>query len=198
MSHDLSEMLESDRALNRALHGLPRRNPPAGMTTRLRVVASLERERILHNRTWKTRVQEWARNARLAFDNVMRPLAVPAAGGVFSAALLFNMWVVPAYPSLAHRGEDVPTKLNTEARVKRLTNISAAPIDFVVDVTLDERGQLVDYEILSEPVNSTDVSRANLENLLVFSEFVPATSFGRPKRGKLRIGFSTSRIDVKG
>lgn len=198
MSHDLSEMLESDRALNHALRGLPRRNPPAGMTTRLRVVASQERERVVHKRSWRSRVREMAERARLAFDNVMRPLAVPVAGGVFSAALLFNMWVVPAYPALAHTGDDVPTQLRTEARVKRLTNISVAPIDTIVDLTLDERGQLVEYRILASPVNATEMSRANLENLLVFSEFVPATSFGKPKKSKLRIGFSASRIDVKG
>jgi hypothetical protein len=128
----------------------------------------------------------------------MRPLAVPFAGGVFSAVTLFSVWVVPAYPALAHQGDDVPTQLSTEAKVKRLTDIGTSAGDVVVDVTLDSNGQLVDYEIVSGPVSSDEKARVNLANLLVFSEFVPATSFGKPKAGKIRLCVSSSRIDVKG
>ena len=135
----------------------------------------------------------------MAVENVMRPLAVPVAGGVFSAVTLFNLWVVPAYPAFARTGADVPTQLSTEARVKGFSSIGTAGEDVVLDVALDDSGRMVDYKILSTGYMPDANSRRKLENLLVFqTTFVPATSFGQPTASKIRLWLSSSRIDVKG
>jgi hypothetical protein len=199
MSRDWKVVMESDAALSQALRRLPRAAAPAGLTTRLRVVASRERHRRLRRRHWSAWVREWVEGARLAFDNVMRPLAVPVAGGVFSAVTLFNIWVVPAYPAAAQMAGkvDVPTKLTTAAQVKGFSLVSSGVGDIVVDILLDDRGRMVDYVIVNEDALSP-AARRNLENMLVFSTFVPATSFGRPVAGKMRLWVSSSRIDVKG
>ncbi len=199
MSHDLRQILQSDGALNRALRSLPRPVSPSGLTTSLRVLASRERERAAHNITWKTQFQNWMERFHLAVENVMRPLALPVAGGVFSAVTLFSVWVVPAYPEFARAvSNDVPTQLSTEAEVKGFSTIATAGQDIVIDVVLDERGRVVDYKILS--AYAPDIaSRRKLENMLIFeTAFVPATSFGRPTAGKVRLWLSASRIDVKG
>jgi hypothetical protein len=199
MSHELRQVLENDQALTRALRGLPRRNATAGMTTTLRVLASRERERAVHKVTWKSQLKNWMERAHLAMENVMRPLALPVAGGVFSAVTLFSVWVVPAYPALARTGYDVPTQLNTEARVKGFSSISAPGADIVMDVDLDEGGRVVDYKIIDAGYSPDVNSRRKLENLLVFqTTFIPATSFGKPMASKIRLWWSSSRIDVKG
>jgi hypothetical protein len=199
MSRELKQVLESDQALNRALRGLPRATAPVGMTTSLRVLASRERERTLQRRTWSAPINHWVDRVQLAMENFMRPLALPVAGGVFSAVTLFSVWVVPAYPAFARTGFDVPTQLSTEARVKGFSSIGTAGEDIVMDVTLDQHGRMVDYEIIDAPYLPDANSRRKLENLLVFqTTFVPATSFGQPTAGKIRLWLSSSRIDVKG
>lgn len=201
MSRDWNRL--NDAAVSQALRNLPRVQAPAGMTTRLRVVASRERSRALRRGQWRQQLTGWTDWARMAFDNIMRPLAVPVAGGVFSAVTLFNLWVVPAYPALArpaYFGDkmDVPTKLTTAAQVKGFSLVSSGVGDIVVDILLDDRGRMVDYVIVNPDVLPDSTARRNLENMLVFSTFVPATSFGRPVAGKMRLWVSSSRIDVKG
>src|SRR3954464_14514918 len=110
MSHDLRQVLQNDSTLNRALRSLPRSTSPAGLTTSLRVLASRERQRAANQSNWKTQVQNWMGRVHMAVENVMRPLALPIAGGVFSAVTLFSVWVVPTYPEFAHSGNDVPTQ----------------------------------------------------------------------------------------
>src|SRR5712692_9772583 len=83
---------ESDEALTRALGSLPRRIPPPGLTTALRVLASHERQRIRARRRPLDRWAAWRDRVLLAANNVMRPLALPACGGVFSAVVLLGMW----------------------------------------------------------------------------------------------------------
>lgn len=198
MRRDMRQLLNSDHALRSALRRLPRRNAPAEMTTTLRVVASRERERMLRRKSWKERVASWREHAHLKFENVMRPLALPVAGGVFSAAALFSMWVVPTYPVLAASNTDVPTQLSTEARVRGFSAIGHAAGDVLVEVEIDERGQMVDYRIVSPGYEADMTERRHLENLLVFTSYIPATSFGKPKPGKMRMWLSSSSIDVKG
>jgi hypothetical protein len=199
-------ILSDDSAFDTALRGLPRLKAPLDVRTRLRAIAIHERElAYLQQRaaepTWRATLRHCQSRAHMLFENVMRPLAVPMAGGVFSAVALFHLWVLPAYPSNVHslvHGVDVPTQLTTEAKVKRLTDIGNAQGEVVVEVTLDARGQLVDYRIISGSVGGDVKTRINFENLLAFSEFVPATSFGRPRAGKLRLCVNSSRIDVIG
>jgi hypothetical protein len=199
MSHELRQVLENDQALTRALRGLPRPTAPVGMTTSLRVLASRERERAANRVTWGSQLRGLLDRAHLAMENVMRPLALPVAGGVFSAVTLFSVWVVPAYPALAHTGYDVPTQLSTEARVKGFSSIGMPGQDILLDVALDEDGSVVDYKILSDGYTPDVDSRRKLENLLVFqTTFIPATSFGKPMASKIRLWWSSSRIDVKG
>jgi hypothetical protein len=199
MSHELNQVLNNDQALTRALRSLPRRSAPSGMTTSLRVLASRERERAAHRATWKSQVRNWMEHVHLAVENVMRPLALPVAGGVFSAVTLFSVWVVPAYPALAHTGYDVPTQLSTEARVKGFSSIGTPGQDILMEAALDHSGLVVSYEILSAGYIPNTELRRKLENLLIFqTTFIPATSFGQPTAGKIRLWLSSSRIDVKG
>ena len=205
---------QGGEALSRALGSLPQRIPPPGLTTSLRVIASRERQRTLARRSFPAALEYWGDRLRLAAIDVMRPLALPAAGGVFSAVVLLGMWVVPTYPLRATSSFDVPTMVTTEATVKDMMPIAglgndmvvdaadamADPRNVVVDVTVDDQGRLVDYTIVSGPSSVRDpVFLRRLENLLLFTEFVPATAFGRPEFSKMRVTLLSSYVvDVKG
>lgn len=192
MVRDPRAALLDDEVLDRMLRRLRPPVPPAELATSLRVLASRELSR---RQGWS-----WIERLRLVADNLMLPLALPLAGGVFSTVVLFSMWLVPTYPMRGVSTFDVPTMLTTEATVKGTGPIGASGEDVIVDVTVNGEGRMVDYTIVSGRNMMKDAAwRRNLENMLLFTEFTPATAFGLPTAGKMRLSLRpSSHIDVKG
>jgi hypothetical protein len=56
----------------------------------------------------------------------------------------------------------------------------------------------VNYSIIGADGHTADQLRRSIENNLLFTTFQPATAFGLPIAGKIRISFRSSRIDVRG
>ena len=54
-------------------------------------------------------------------------------------------------------------------------------------------GQCFNTNILQSPG-----IRRNIESSLLFTKFTPATTFGQPMSGKIRLSFRNSSINVKG
>ena len=130
----------------------------------------------------------------------MRPLALPAVGGLCSAVFLFST-LVPTFKSafaLESISGDVPTMLVTEPMLKDTAPVAFANGDAVVDLQLDDRGRIVNFTIVSAPGEQNEKLRHSIENSLLFTEFWPATTFGRRVAGTIRISFRSSRIDVRG
>lgn len=195
-------ILDSDGNLMQALRELPERVPPPSLRTSLRVVASRERQRILQRRTLRDWLTTWKDRLELTAKNLMRPLALPFAGGVFSTITLFSLWVVPAYPVvMTNHATDVPTALSTSVTVDGSASTGASgavPVaSIIVELSVDGQGRMVDYSVVSGDFQN-DKERRSLENFLLFTRFVPATSFGKPTSGKMRLQLASARIDVKG
>ena len=182
----------TDESLNRALRSLARRRPPAELTSRLLVAASRERLRVAGQSI------VFADRCRLFFDNLMRPLALPFAGGIFSTVLLFSMCMMPLYSVHASSIIDVPTGLHTDAQLLLTAPIAASPGDVIVDVSIDAEGRMIDYKILSGGGSRDEALRRSIEGTLLLTRFVPATAFGQPVEGRMRLSLRTSRIDVRG
>ena len=186
-------------SIARTLRALPAKTPAANLRTSLLVLASRERQRRMARRDLRSIARLWRDRAELFYEDVMRSIALPFAGGVCSTFVLFSMFVVPAYPLLTHDSSDVPTMLTTQVEVKEMAPFSAGDTDVVVDVAVDGQGRMIDYAIVAgASVLANAEIRRRLENALVFSNFTPATSFGHPMTSKLRLWFHSSRIDVKG
>jgi len=191
---DTQSGLLDDAHLSNALRSLPPRMPPAGLRASLRAMASREcavRERSNLRAAglgFADRFSLWA-------NNLMRPLALPFAGGILSALGLFSIWLTPTYPLRADTGFDVPVGLPTEAAIVGTFNIGVSSPDVVVDVYLDG-DRFVDYKVVSGELTNAELRR--LQNVLVFSRFVPARSFGVPRVSKIRVSLISSSIDVRG
>ena len=56
-----------------------------------------------------------------------------------------------------------------------------------MDLQLDDQGQIVDFTIVSAPGQQSETVRRSIENSLLFTEFWPATTFGRGVAGTVRI-----------
>jgi hypothetical protein len=197
--------LERYAGVRRSLRSLPRLVPPADLTTRLRVVASKVRTESFGGATpW----QRWLDRAELTLRNLMRPLALPAFGGLCSALFLFSIFVPMFKSSFAmNLAGDVPTMLATQPMLKYMAPVAfTGPMAFasngnedaVVDLQLNDRGQVVDFTIVSAPGGQTEALRHFIENTMLFTEFSPATTFGHGVAGTIRISFRNSSIDVRG
>lgn len=184
------------RLSRRALRSLPQRTPPPDLTLRLRVMASRERAR---NAEPASRLRGWAGRLTLALDNLMKQLALPAAGGLCAAILLFTI-LVPTFSGAFYLvpAGDVPTALSTDPVLKSMAPIGFHYGDAEVDLRIDEQGRIVNYSIVGAQGIEKDAMRRSIENNLLFTQFAPATAFGVPVTSTIRISFRSSRIDVKG
>lgn|SRR5581483_7776568 len=179
------EQVSDDQAVT-MLRRLPPRVPPAALSTNLRVIASRERMRAENRRS--SGITPWLDRTRLLVRDMLQPLALPAAGGVFSAVVLFSMWVVPTYPLLDKIATDIPTNLTTSVDIVQPLDGTGLTESVLVDVDVDDQGRMVDYQIVSgQSVVSDPAKRRRVESLLWFTRFTPATSFGMPMAGKARV-----------
>jgi anti-sigma factor RsiW len=178
-----------------SLKSLPQPAVPERLRTQLQVLASHERARRNATKTLPLALHTWAGNIRLAVDNLMRPLAVPLAGGLASALLLFSLLV----PTLGFRPSvlnDVPTRLFTAA-----TLVEAAPLgihndETVVELYVDAKGQATNYSVQQGKISPE--MQADLTKMMFFSRFTPATWFGQPTNGKVLVSFRRINYVVRG
>jgi Putative zinc-finger len=192
--------LETGRysGMREKLRSLPRPVPPPELTTRLRMVASKVR---VESAAGASQWNRWVDRLELSLRHLMRPLALPAVGGLCSAIFLFST-LVPTFKSaflLGTLAGDVPTMLATEPMLKDTAPVAFTDGEAVVDLQLDDQGRIINYSIVSAPGQQSEKLRHSIENSLLFTEFWPATTFGRPVAGTIRISFrNNSRIDVRG
>ncbi len=190
---------ERHRRIRQALRSLPRRTPPSDLAVRLRVAAS---QALTERTNGVTRWSKWRDRFQLSLNNLMRPLALPLAGGLCAAVVLFSA-LVPTFTSAfamdkSNTPWDVPTMLTTAPSLKYMAPIAFGEADAVVDLNIDEQGRIVNYSIVSAP-GQTEQLRRRIENSLLFTEFWPATAFGKPIAGTVRISFhNSSHVEVKG
>ena len=186
--------------LRGSLRDLPVRPVPDTLTTSLRVLASRERLQRTRQANLGASVEYWLDILRLWLNNLMRPVAVPFAGGLLSAVFLFTM-LAPMYAKIdGPMIEDVPTTLTQPAALKSSLYMYV-PIDgeIVVDLLVDGQGRLITYSIPQGQTWATNLElRRCIENTLLCTQFQPATMFGMPKPGKLRITLRRNQVDVQG
>jgi anti-sigma factor RsiW len=194
-----AERYQQHLHLRQSLRALPRPELPRRVAVRLRIEASRAASRRRRYAGINGFLKSVTERFNLFVNNLMRPLALPVVGGLFSTIVLFsavitNLRGIDLYP--AH---DVPTIFWTDAALIGGMTLPVSADELVVDVVVDEYGRVVDYSL---PTGSGSIDtpqlRRNLENSLLLAEFEPATSFGQPTTSRLRVTFRRSAIDVKG
>jgi hypothetical protein len=197
------EELQRYRKLSMLLSRVPRNLPPADLAVRIRVAAA----QAVPTQDLRSRVRRMRDRAELLLDNVFRPLTVPATGGFFSAILVFVLVLQLIAPGITVRAvpNDVPLNILRPAELISLSEYPsswppeqhdvelALPHGLLIDVTVDQNGQMVGYQIISGP-HSVDL-RHQLDQMLLFSRFRPMKSFGRSiTGGHVILSFSAVRV----
>jgi hypothetical protein len=181
--------------LRDGLKSLPQAAVPSRLRTQLQVLSSHERARWNATKTVSLSLHTLAVNIKLAVDNLMRPLAVPLAGGLASALLLFALLV----PTLGYRPSvlnDVPIGFYTAATLVEVAPTCISNDEAVVELYVDAKGQAMAYSVQRGHVSPA--MQADLTKMMFFSRFTPATWFGQPTNGKVLVSFRRINFVVRG
>jgi hypothetical protein len=186
--------LQAQRTIMRQMAQAPM---PADLTARLSVMASHERERRLGRASFSERLRRLSSKIDLAFDNLMRPVALPITGGLLSTLLLFGL-IMPSL-SFSHpnggydfstvpQGSIVATPWNQGADDDAADFPIFAPPDQpksdyvnIVNLSIDEFGRVADWSIVRGQL--TD----EMKDIIMFSRFEPATAFGVRTSGTIQV-----------
>ncbi len=189
--------LEAYRQISIVVARTERVAPPAELATRIRLSVSEARNR----QPWPERIVQWA---AVRIENFLAPLALRATGGAATAMLIFAvagynlLWGIP----LGAVPNDVPINQIQPARLEALAPFSVPAVlesesadALLAEVTVNEHGEAMAYQILSGPDNKN--VRRQLDQVVFFSRYRPLISFGRPSSGG-RVMLSFSEVRVKG
>jgi hypothetical protein len=175
-----------------ALRSLATPAVPAKLAANLRVIASHERSRQLTRITWSTRIEAMLELLTLQFENMMKPVALPIAGGLISALLMFGV-LIPSVSYARIKTIEPPSPVFTEpdgqvvgeGEFPRLESASlpSANGKVVVLLIIDDHGRVHDYRV------TQGVMTPEVQNFILFSIFTPATMFGRPTWGEVQAVF---------
>jgi hypothetical protein len=185
---ECSEDFRRLRAAQTALAALGPVKAPADLALRLRVAISKERMRT---------PRRWVSMLESRWENVFAPFLLQASAGIASTillvgvvAMLIGMFATPE-PLVAR---DQPIGMVSSPRfLYSSVETDTVPIGgrdnpVVVEVCIDGQGKVYDYRIVSGPTDPA--TRSELENVLLFSVFEPARSFGQPVRGLAVLSFT--------
>jgi hypothetical protein len=171
--------LERYQLLCSDLRALPAPRMPASVELMLNVALS------------RARHSHVLSNLGVHLQNVLRPLLLPASGAVLAGFLCLGLtlsWLVPPVPQ------------PDTARATRAAVESLEPVDFdtgrdglwlVTHVNAD--GRVVDYEVMGG--EQSPQLKSELDRVMYFSVFRPATRWGRPTDGQLVL--SLRRVTVR-
>ena len=177
---EIAEQLQGVRELV-AAHG--RVNPPPDLALRIRLQVS-----------HCSQITFWNR-LTVRLDNILRPVALPATAGLLATVITFGV-MMHTFFTRPLISEDVPVSLTTPPRLRTSPSLTFNTGDegIVVEANLDNQGRVVDYRVIIGSLDPRQLSE--LRNILVFTQFEPATLFGKPTYGRTVINFR--RVSVKG
>lgn len=189
------EAAEWQRKMLRSLAAPPL---PAKLAANLRVIASHEQARQLARITWRARFEAMRGWLSLEFENMMKPVALPIAGGLISAMLMFGV-LIPSVSYARIKSFEPPSPVFTEpdgqvvgeGEFPRLesANVPSGNGKIVVLLIIDDRGRVRDYRV------TQGVMTPEVQNFILFSMFTPATIFGQPTWGEVKAVFGDDGND---
>jgi hypothetical protein len=191
--------------LRSSMRAMANPSVPPALTARLRVAASHHRASTARRRDMRARFQHLGMRIRLAFDNMMRPVAVPLAGGLFSSFACF-FFLIPSLSFQHNYGIEPPIFgppapeivagfTDPDGSIEGVKNAklewgSALVTQDEVSLTMlvDPSGQVQDWKVYG-----SDELTPEMKDVILFSKFIPATSSGQPAWGLKQLVFAGKR-----
>lgn len=177
--------IDDIRSVRSALRKLPKAQAPADLRTRLQVGASRERSALIETNgsRWQRVWNRW----KFRLDGLMRPLTIPATGGVVSSLLLFGALAFTIGTTTRAVANEVPVMYSDRmpANLVPLELHSAV----VLTLSLDGNGRITDYAV-RDGGNSFVGNAARLQgNNITVPEIPSVLALALPISSDIRISF---------
>ncbi len=169
------------RSVRSSLRNLLRPDAPANLRTRLRVIASSERQMLVESNGSRLR---WIWNSwKLRVNQLMRPLTIPATGGLLSSLLLFGALALTV--STTRRAVQYEVPVYYENHIDpNLVPLELRSSVFLT-LSLDGSGRITDYAVQQGESRSFVADPARLQgNNISLPEFPE-----RSRSGDISISF---------
>jgi hypothetical protein len=164
---------------------------PPDLAARLNLAIQVEKAR---------RSQPFFRNWMVRLENGMNAFMLPATAGFVSAVVFFAFLITILFTPARLDANDVPIAVYTPPQLTGTPADGIGPwspdAPVLVETLVDANGRVQDYRILDGPEDDRAALKRELDRILIFTTFRPATSFGKPAPGRAVISFSN--ISVKG
>lgn len=195
-----AERLAQLEMVRQSLRTMPERPMPPHLVFALRSLASREAARRRYYAGLRGALRAAAERASLWLNNLMRPVALPAAGGLASAVFLFTVVLANFQGIVTEHRNDVPLAVVTAPTVRSVLFDLSDDSEVTLDIFVDEEGRVLDFVVpKSFGSVATEDMRRRLAATLLMTSFNPATAFGQPVSGWVRVKFrGRSEIDVRG
>jgi hypothetical protein len=190
--------LEAAEWQRRVLRSLAAAPVPEKLGANLRVMASHARSQRLTRITWRAQFEYLRSRVALEFENMMKPVALPIAGGLITALLMFGV-LIPSVSYARIKSIEPPSPVFTEpdgqvvgeGEFPKLesANLPTANGKVVVLLIIDDHGRVRDYHVTQGAMN------LEVQNFILFSVFTPATIFGKPTWGEVQAVFGDDGTD---
>ena len=173
--------LERYEALRTELRCLSRQQVSADLALRLRVQVSQELHRNVFQRVL------------VHLENFFRPVLFPSVAGSLVALICIALMLGSEAPQ-ASSVPDIPFITPPRVQVLPSVNLDAGAQPLVLVTYVNAQGRVTSYKIISGQQTLGVIQQ--LDQMMYYSLFQPATSFGQPTSGQVVLSFRT--ITVRG
>ncbi len=160
--------------------------PPRALKTRLRIMASREQQTQEQHHGSRVRVfwEKW----KFRIDELMRPLTIPATGGLLSSLILFALFGLTIESSVQSATYEVPVFYSEHM------DANLVPVELrsavVLNIALDTKGRILDYSVRDGSASFTgDASRLQYNNISM-PEFPTVLALARPISSDISISLT--------
>jgi hypothetical protein len=182
---------EQIASLRCAAREVPKAIAPAHLTSALRVIASRERQVIQQNQGSRFRAF-WSR-WKFRMDDMIRPLTIPATGGLLSSFILFGALAFTIGTATRSVSYEVPL-LYAENTGANLVPLQLGSDAVVLTITTDSNGRIRDYAVRDGSDSFTgDTTRLHSSNIAL-PQFPSVLALAHPISGDIRISFTPLEV----
>ncbi|HEX7360300.1 MAG TPA: zf-HC2 domain-containing protein [Bryobacteraceae bacterium] len=181
-----SAYFDQTASIRLALHRLPAQSAPAQLTARLRIVASQERQLLLEDdgSLWHAAWRRW----KFRLDGFMRPLTIPATGGLLASIFLFGTLAVTIGDHIHPVGYDVPLFGVTQDRP------TLVPVELrsavVLTMSLDSSGHIADYAVRDNASSFVGSAANSRDSRISIPRFPSVFAAAQPVTSDISISFT--------
>jgi DNA-binding FrmR family transcriptional regulator len=179
------ERIGQIRAVRSSLNSLAQPVSPSSLRTRLRVTASRECQtaREQNGSAWRRAWNNW----KFRVDQMMRPMTIPATGGVLSSLLLFGALGLTISTTTRQVGYEVPVLYQDHLDANLVPTELRSSV--VLTLSLDGKGRITDYAVQDGSGSYVgNVSRLQYNNISL-PQFPSVLGLSRPTSREIQVSF---------